>query len=866
MIACLRCRRRMAVDAARGLARPARCSAHLERCAACRSEWEALASLAAALPNVAALPGAPTLVVLPETAATSSRRARPLLLTVLGSAAAACAAIWIGVQALRMPPPRAPLSVQTLRPGPPATEAPSSSGKRGGAHGPAAPISTPYVPWPFVSPPSNPVSPQPAASTPPGSPVRDESYLDGRDPELFVSLGTGRAGDAELDRLLRQPLPPVKDDFVRVPLPRVAGSDGAAIAASLAAYAEQAKVVDNRLVRRLTLRQKAVSLAELCEVMEKETGVSLRASRGLADENVTVLVKDRPAREVMREVARLFGYYWSRSEREGEYRYELTQDLRSQLAEEQLRSRDMDAALLALDARMTSYGAELNLPHGEVVRRWEAAKGKEKERLDRFMYNSWVAVQVYNRMTPAQRSALARGEKLTFDPKAQDPSLRLPQELRGPLLDASSLRLEVINGQESIAASGRGDGRPLSALPEAMPKVSLSIGRSELGQLQLDLGVSAYLEGREHYGGGYGLSVASVRSPSVESPQNAVRNGELRKLPSFRRRVSWKPVSSCPHYAPGSRPDPETPDQYIDDNGELQGGRMPPHVFASDVWEAVHDATGLPIIADAYSRTHDQKAMTVNNRVLFDALCDTGDGLRVRWRKDGDYLLCRSTSYFWDKLKEVPRRQLVRWRRDAQGDGLPLSDVLEMTRGTEQQIASGSVGRVIHHCWKLPERALVAAVAYHLGAYYTEILPYTQVLAAMTPGELQAAQSEHGIAAAALRPAARDEIVRRLLTRGHAPEDLDGLVIRFSYGASGGYMWHPLISVRRHAEAATWPVVRARTRQEALERARRINSDVRETEIRASAGGLRIYLYNRKGLLNAFGDPMPAHPVSEPGE
>ena len=101
-----------------------------------------------------------------------------------------------------------------------------------------------------------------------------------------------------------------------------------------------------------------------------------------------------------------------------------------------------------------------------------------------------------------------------------------------------------------------------------------------------------------------------------------------------------------------------------------------PHVLTADVWEAVHRATGLPIIADYYTHLYPLSKMPMKRQPLFTALCGSGDALGVRWRKDGDFIICRSVSYFWDKLQEVPNRYLRRWAqdRDASG-GLPLAVV-----------------------------------------------------------------------------------------------------------------------------------------------------------------------------------------------
>jgi hypothetical protein len=119
--------------------------------------------------------------------------------------------------------------------------------------------------------------------------------------------------------------------------------------------AEKRSEIDTRLQRKVTLRLKGISLADFCSQMQEQTGAALRASRGVADEKVTVIVKEEPARDVMRAVARLFGYLWERSGSGGEYRYVLDQDLKSRLVEEELRNRDLHAALLSVDAEMEKF-------------------------------------------------------------------------------------------------------------------------------------------------------------------------------------------------------------------------------------------------------------------------------------------------------------------------------------------------------------------------------------------------------------------------------------------------------------------------------------------------------------------------------
>src|SRR5205807_3804272 len=96
------------------------------------------------------------------------------------------------------------------------------------------------------------------------------------------------------------------------------------------------------------------------------------------------------------------------------YRYELVQDLRSQLLEEELRNRDRNAALLALDREMCQYRKYLNLSPDEALARAATARPEEKKLLERYAGQGWGAVQLYFRLSPNELAALRAGQTLTF--------------------------------------------------------------------------------------------------------------------------------------------------------------------------------------------------------------------------------------------------------------------------------------------------------------------------------------------------------------------------------------------------------------------------------------------------------------------
>src|SRR5262249_51044094 len=154
--------------------------------------------------------------------------------------------------------------------------------------------------------------------------------------------------------------------------------------------------------------------------------------------------------------------------------------------------------------------------------------------------------------------------------------------------------------------------------------------------------------------GGHSLGLAAARTPSAANPNNAGANAELRGRPPFDRVISLRPVPSCP----AEKPVPES--EIAADFGS-EFPLAEPEAFTGDVREALQRATGLPIGADYRTRLYPVSKLNGEQESLFEAVCGVGDAMGVRWRKDGDFLVCRSTGYFWDRLREVPNRYLQRW-------------------------------------------------------------------------------------------------------------------------------------------------------------------------------------------------------------
>ena len=617
---------------------------------------------------------------------------------------------------------------------------------------------------------------------------------------------------------------------------------------------------DDRLAVKITLASKGVSLEELCRRIEDATHVKLEAARGVGDENVTVFVDGCPARLVMREVARLFGFFWVRSGEAGKFRYTLTQDLRSQLAEEELRNQDVHAAFLALDEQMGRFQPYLRLTPDQARARLANTGTDEKSLLTRYVEN-WGAVQIYQRLTGAQRLALSNGEALEFEPNAADPDRRIPPDMAGSVLQTIPLTLAGSPGQFYLAPIDPKDGVPLTHIPSAQPIVQLSLQRKELGEIWLMESHGAALEWqgeavRSVYAGLRPIAIG--KSPTTAEPDNARENAGLRTLPVFQKKVSFSPDSSCPQFAPGApRRQPALP-YYVSAEGVSVFGQEPAHGFSGDVWEAVHHATGLPTVADCYSHVYPLASVAVKDRPLFEALNHVSGAMRARWRKDGEFLLGRSSSFFWDKVKEVPQRQLRRWQHDRNAhNGLPLDDLLEMARLRDEQLDSAPVGKVIEHCWGLDEWGAVGNSGFRMGLLYSEMLPFARFLAALSPAQLAAAHNPGGVEFQKLSPAQQELIARPLLRWVHTPLFFSEMTVHFDYASTGDYVWRPEVNGEEREKASlTWPMVTGPSPEAALDEARKWDPDAKPSQIRKSNGVLQINCQSPNGRPFRMGGPF----------
>ncbi|HET9470283.1 MAG TPA: hypothetical protein VFO24_04200, partial [Usitatibacter sp.] len=116
--------------------------------------------------------------------------------------------------------------------------------------------------------PLHPRQPQPAVSGPP-APAGDDMAFVNPVPETIIRgwapmpVSDWERIEARVRRNVR-----VKEDFVRIPFPRIASTSTRQIVAAVEQYKREAAIVDPRLSREVTLAVKGTALSDVCDQLQ----------------------------------------------------------------------------------------------------------------------------------------------------------------------------------------------------------------------------------------------------------------------------------------------------------------------------------------------------------------------------------------------------------------------------------------------------------------------------------------------------------------------------------------------------------------------------------------------------------------------
>jgi hypothetical protein len=339
---------------------------------------------------------------------------------------------------------------------------------------------------------------------------------------------------------------------------------------------------------------------------------------------------------------------------------------------------------------------------------------------------------------------------------------------------------------------------PPAASDEVSGAVKVVVEQSELGHFVLEGHSSIYGEGWDSQlsSGPYAVG----QSPPAARPDNRAEKGKLASDPLLQPRVT------------------------VDLEPETR------KVTTADALEALHRASGLPLIADAYTRLYPVGDVTVRDMRLLDALNRLADRMRMRWHLEEGWLKLRTVSYYHDRLKEVPNHLLKRWSTARKRHGvLTLDELVQIAALSDAQLDGSEMAEGAREVWALKEWDLCRDRLAR---------PHLRFLARLTPEQRQEALGSTGLLFTRMSLAQQQQFLALALEADSAPirnlSDLEGATLRVDYTQPGEFQWGDpglfhnwtrwVIPVEpgQHGRRVVRPALRGRSREEVLQGLRRL--------------------------------------------
>ncbi len=424
---------------------------------------------------------------------------------------------------------------------------------------------------------------------------------------------------------------------------------------------------DSRLSKKITLSVKCDSFADFCRALSAQTGIAFTAGHSVADDNIALFCKERALRDIMLQITRHFHFTWTRDGAPGAYRYELIQERRAQKEEEELRQRSLLEALNNLDRGIEAFRKYKNLSPIEAWERVKSVAPEEKPNLEKMSGTTWALVQLFDQLTPDDKTALLKGSAVIFGPMEGAHPIS-PEMERGVLQTQQNTSIVLKeNGYSLSTHQSLPGGLPPAAIPGIRASVELRLQEASPGRISLRCGVSLQIPGENREFRPLASAILSAEGTSFQSPRNAAFNARFAGDASLRPRVTVQPVTGFPSL-------------------DLREAKRQPvadwNITSADLFAALHQACGRDLIGDCYSMQLYQKGLLdVKDRSLFDALNRIGDRMRSRWNLEEGWITFRSLSWHFDRPQHIPNRLFAGWEANRQKNGRQtVNDLMEIAQ------------------------------------------------------------------------------------------------------------------------------------------------------------------------------------------
>ncbi|MFN3650747.1 MAG: hypothetical protein ACK47B_14320 [Armatimonadota bacterium] len=450
---------------------------------------------------------------------------------------------------------------------------------------------------------------------------------------------------------------------------------------------------DSRLQEKISVELRETPLRDALSDLSKRLKLRLVTTGDTADEEVTLLVKDRPAAEVLTRLSEHFDYQWYRA-RDG---YELTQNAGAKRREAALREADRSRQLARIQEQMERVAQLVGMPREQLMTRMNeldrkardaapeerAALQDELESLRAAMRPGAAAcAALWRGLTPPQSAALLGSGELSIVGAGLAPGLAdLVHQAADEMRTSGEVRVLGLAAPAPGTGGGAAPFSPENLLPveaAAVIKLSQNTGtrfpRFTPGTPSLRL--EFMLSSLRGDGNGRRSSFPVVWSPSLSDPDlSDNRQKTETDDPDLKKMIDLGAAPALPR-RDGIRP------VIVLGDGPPPGGTP-----LAAVLSRIHQETGLEVLADAYTRA---RLRLSGKKPVVEVLDAIAHDLGYEWSKEGKLLILRSSTWFYDRPMEVPARILTPWwERVLAAGAVRLDDLAQFAAALTDAQASG---------------------------------------------------------------------------------------------------------------------------------------------------------------------------------
>ena len=399
------------------------------------------------------------------------------------------------------------------------------------------------------------------------------------------------------------------------------------------------------LSKPISLYLRAASLREVLDKIQSETGVKLRPERDIAEDKVTISVKDKPAREVLRAITHCFNLCWEEAEVADTTCLKLFTDRDFTSAIRRRNYDDYAAILGQFDKEMQAHAdvVRSGIPYQAPARSSVGMKNNDEywrlTRRQQISHSDMLSAMVlqYLKLSDMQKKPLFEGQEISLPKEAicQEAKEKfsgasefrywVDPSLAGYLLYGSNVTRSDVDGPHLFAVAVFDDDRYDKEI------------QSACDILAKDAALDKELPVRK-------------QPEKAAPPQPAAVSTDAPTEKLFR--LSQQAV--VPNPGAGSAATPTT---------------------MSDFLLPIAEDAGIPLVAQYISEYADPQVPTPPpaGKILA-RLCQLCKQHKFTISRDGDFLLVKSMVWHRLRDREVPETKIKRWQQAFTGLPFPTWD------------------------------------------------------------------------------------------------------------------------------------------------------------------------------------------------